>query len=365
MKHFAKLLAIGMVLLLCVSVLCMPASAATIKVYDKDIHLSDDEGDGNGWMMIADDPGFYFDGAGGAVHKSPSQWTATDKADKAFGWKYDAADKKEGNSSLSQTYSTGFFFYWLSELSGETLDLTNTQYLLMDLYVEDPEIFLAASDIRIDFTDSTDKNNMKWDTCNVNVSKDTIKGLFLRKGWNTLRLYLSNTDEMANIDLTKITGLRFFAVDLTSGTHTIKLDNVHIVSKGYTTQEANATTTTTKAPTTTTKKPVAEATTTASATTTAEQPAETTAPTVQTTTVSDVTESTTASAEDTARTTTASAAVESEVEAESQTGTESSDATTVTDPKPDGGIPAWVWIVVGVAVVVIAAVVIVVAKKKK
>ena len=367
MKRFVKFLAMGMALLLCVAVLCTPASAATVRVYDKDIFLSDDESTGSGWRAIANDPGFYFDTAGVPVHRSPSLWTATDKADKAFSWKYDTVDKKEGNSCLSQTYSTGFFFYWMAEFAGETLDLTNTQYVLMDLYVEDPEIFLKANDFRIDFTDSTDKNNLHWDGGNVSVSRDTLKGMFLRKGWNSLRLYLANTDETATIDLTKVTGLRFFAEGLSGETtHTIKLDNVHIVSKGYTTQEANVTTTTTKASTTTTKKPVADATTTASvATTTAEQPAETTASTVQTTTASDATEGTTVSVEDTVGTTTAPAVVESEVEAETQTGTESSDATTVTDPKPDGGIPAWVWIVVGVAVVAIAAVVIVVARKKK
>ncbi len=243
MKTVKKILSILAAIALVCAFTIPFASAATIKVYEKDIFLNDDNAANNGWKIIADDPGFYFDANGEAVHKSPSMWSKTPQSDPKFSWKYDTSDFKNGSSSLSQTYSTGFFYYWLTEFSGKTLDITNTQYLLMDLYVEDTAIFLNANDFRVDFTDSTDKNNLKWDAYTAGVSRDTLKGTFLRKGWNSLKLYLGGTDGSDKINLKAITGIRFFAVGLSGETtHTIKLDNVHLVSKKYTTQTVESTT---------------------------------------------------------------------------------------------------------------------------
>lgn len=356
MNVFGKILAVVSAAVLLAAGTAVTAAAATVKVYDKDIALADDEGSKTGWKLIADDPGFYFTGDRVPVHKSPSLWKATDQADKAFSWKTDKNDRTEGVSSLSQTYSTGFFFYWLTEYSGKTLDLTNIRYLMMDLYVEDTEIFLNASDFRISFTDSTDKNNLNWDHSNVSVSRDTLKGQFLRKGWNSLRLYVGNTDDSANINLKAVTGLRFFAVDLSSGTHTIKIDNVHLVSKKYTTQQAG-TTVQTKAP----------------QTTAAARPDQTTAPVKPAASESAAPVQTTAATAPAASET----AAQSELSAE-QPETRVSEATTAAVTPADasgtdasgtdsrGALPAWVWVVIGVAVLggAAAAAVIVLRQKK-
>ncbi len=242
MKKRTKFLSVLTVVALLCAIAIPFASAADIKVYEKDIFLNDDNAANSGWKIIADDPGFYYGANEEAIHKSPSLWNQTSKSDPNFSWKYDTSDFKNGSSSLSQTYSTGFFYYWLTEFSGKTLDITNTQYLLMDLYVEDAALFLNAHEFRIDFTDSTNKNDLKWDAYGVGVSRDTLKGTFLRKGWNSLKLYLGGVENPDKINLKAITGIRFFAVGLSGeATHTIKLDNVHLVSKKYTTQAAEST----------------------------------------------------------------------------------------------------------------------------
>lgn len=330
------------------------ASAAPVRVYDKDIHLQDDNLAGSGWKLIANDPGFYFDDKGNALHKSPSLWSATAKSDPAFSWKYDTGERTVGTSSLSQTYGTGFMFYWMSEFSGYTLDLTNTQYLLMDLYVEDPQVFLNANDYRVDFTDSTDKNNLKWDDSNVGVTRDTLKGQYLKKGWNSLKLYISNADSGANINLKAVTGMRFFAEGLDGTKHTIRLDNVHIVSKGFKMEETQATTTTAKA--------------TDKVTTANKRPTTTDIPVAVTTVSVNVASSTTASVAGTG--TTASENVEAPTVTMASTGRETS---AQSEPMPvinnNKGGGTWIWIVVGAVVLVatggVALVVILRNKKNK
>jgi len=350
MKRTAMIILAGILLVFAL----FPAtlvSAAPIKVYDKDVVLQDDDLPKNGWKIIANDPGFYFDAEGNAVHKSPSLWSATAKSDKQFSWKFDTADKKDGASCLSQTYSTGFFFYWMSEFSGQTLDLTGTQYLMMDLYVEDPEVFLNANDYRIDFTDKTDKNKLAWDDTNVGVSLDTFKGQYLKKGWNSLKLYINNTDELANIKLNAITGMRFFAEGIVEGSKkTIKLDNVHAVSKGSKTEESKTATsskTESSKPTGTSSK--SSVASTGSASSVSSIAAESVSSTAAESTATD-------------NSTTESISTETN---ESVTESVSSTASKTTDdPKSNN---SWIWICIAAAALVVigTVVVFIVIKRKK
>ena len=156
-------------------------------------------------------------------------------SDCASGWHCDGgavyskntSDTTDDNACSVAKFTTKFFFFLVhtNAQGGGTFDMTDAQYICMDIWTDDVNVFRNASDCRMDI--GPDANVDAW---NVKVKAATLRSLELEEGWNRVYLKLDGI-EHANYDLTKANVIRFYAIGLSDQQREIRIDNMWAVAE--------------------------------------------------------------------------------------------------------------------------------------
>ena len=148
-------------------------------------------------------------------------WIATEGGN----YMTDASISSEGKASwkLETKPDNGMFFFF----AGPGIDATGADYLVLDFYTDDANVFQNAADCGINVGSIVND----WDGSGVGVTVATLKNQTLTAGeWNHLILPLNFTTATDKFDIAAIKTIRFYAVGL-NGTHTFRVDNVLLANE--------------------------------------------------------------------------------------------------------------------------------------
>lgn len=127
----------------------------------------------------------------------------------------DTDNKVEGLASLSATDPNTTFFEFKP---GFTLDISSYTDFVLDVYIENTDIFSIDSQIEIGSGDNPDVEELNW-------FREVYQGQLV-PGWNTLRFKLSSGNRDAAFNDKAVKRFRFYAVHNSGINKTMKIDNL-------------------------------------------------------------------------------------------------------------------------------------------